>query len=201
MIVAAIGGSTGVSDESAIVGVADHGGWAVLVTVASSLVVLDRCRVELKDETLPGLPHHDASRRLSLPETIDLVERVRMSARLRAPVVLGVLQERLSPPIMGIALRALPALPQDTAACIVNPWANARADGAMFRAELAGAATARGWAVHWVPKLDLDTAGQSEAFARSEPEAARRFAPPWNKDCRLALAAALSTQPLLALEQ
>lgn len=47
----------------AIVGVSDHGGWAVLVTVAGDGRLLDRRRVELVDTGLPKLPyHHDAQR-------------------------------------------------------------------------------------------------------------------------------------------
>ena len=36
-----------------IIGVSDHGGWAVLVTAARDGTLLDRRRVELVDESLP----------------------------------------------------------------------------------------------------------------------------------------------------
>ena len=40
-----------------IIGVSDHGGWAVLVTVARDGALLDRRRVELVGEGLPKIPH------------------------------------------------------------------------------------------------------------------------------------------------
>jgi len=41
-----------------IIGVSDHGGWAVLVTVADDGTLLDRRRAELVGEGLPKIPHH-----------------------------------------------------------------------------------------------------------------------------------------------
>lgn len=178
--------------EGAIVGVSDHGGWAMLVTLALPDHVRDRCRVVLKDDGLPGLPHHDESRRLALAEAVAMVETVRQAARLHSRCVLEALQR--AEPIAGIALRALPALPPSVAERIASPWANARADGAMFREELAGAAAALGWSVHWIDAAALKRAGQTDEFARAEAEASRRFAPPWNADCRLALAAAFAAR-------
>jgi len=43
-------GANTMSGDGAIIGVSDHGGWAVLVTVASDGTLLDRRRVELVDE-------------------------------------------------------------------------------------------------------------------------------------------------------
>ncbi len=39
--------------DDAIIGVSDHGGWAVLVTVADDGKLLDRRRVVLVDDDLP----------------------------------------------------------------------------------------------------------------------------------------------------
>jgi hypothetical protein len=44
--------------DDRIIGVSDHGGWAMLVTVAGDGTLLDRRRVELVDEDLPKIPHH-----------------------------------------------------------------------------------------------------------------------------------------------
>ena len=44
----------------AIIGVSDHGGWAVLVTVAEDGTLLDRRRVELVDKDLPYRHGEDA---------------------------------------------------------------------------------------------------------------------------------------------
>src|SRR2546421_568661 len=71
-----------------IIGVSDHGGWAVLVTVARDGTLLDRRRVELVGEDLPKLPHHTEGQRLPLEEAVELVERVRVSAERHAELAL-----------------------------------------------------------------------------------------------------------------
>lgn len=180
---------------AATVGVSDHGRWAMLVTVGPcGGTVLDRCKADLKDETLPGLPHHDASRRLDLPAAVALVEEVRLSARRHAPRVLSALEHRLGREVGAIALRTLPTLPNSVAERITNPWANARADGVMFREELAAAARALGWAVGWFDGRRLEEVTRSRGFIVAEADASRRFAPPWNKDCRVALAGGLAVR-------
>ena len=70
----------GRSKERACVGVADHCGWAVLVTVAGGGALLDRRRAELVDPALPKLPHHHECQALPVPEAVKLVERVSRSA-------------------------------------------------------------------------------------------------------------------------
>lgn len=72
------------SKNGGIIGVSDHGGWAVMVTVARDGTVLDRRRVELVDDGLPALPHHSEGRKLPLDEAVELVERVRVSAERQA---------------------------------------------------------------------------------------------------------------------
>ena len=44
------------SRDGGVIGVSDHGGWAVLVTAAGDGRLLNRCRVELVDENLPKIP-------------------------------------------------------------------------------------------------------------------------------------------------
>ncbi len=44
--------------KTAIVGVSDRWGWAVIVTVDADGTVIDRRRVELVDDDLPPFPHH-----------------------------------------------------------------------------------------------------------------------------------------------
>src|SRR5215469_15235125 len=72
------------SNNDGTIGVSDHGGWAVLVTVARDGTLLDRRRVELVGEGLPRLPHHSEGQRLPLDKAVELVERVRMSAETHA---------------------------------------------------------------------------------------------------------------------
>ncbi len=68
------------SKNGGILGVSDHGGWAVLVTADRDGALLDRRRVELVDEGLPKLPHHHDAQGLPADEAVALVERVRVSA-------------------------------------------------------------------------------------------------------------------------
>jgi len=60
------------SRDDGIIGVSDHGGWAVLVTVAGDGTLLDRRRVELVDEDLPKIPHHSEGQALPLHEAVAL---------------------------------------------------------------------------------------------------------------------------------
>src|SRR5690348_12871024 len=76
------------SADGAIIGVSDHGGWVVLVTVAGDGTLLDRRRVELVDADLPKIPHHSECQRLPIDEAVALVERVRTSAERHAKLAL-----------------------------------------------------------------------------------------------------------------
>ena len=178
-----------------IVGVSDHAGWAMLVTVEAGGAVIDRCRVLLKDDDLPGLPHHDASRRLPLAEAVAMVEKVRRSARAHGERCLSELSQRLGMERAALALRTIPKMPDSVEACIADYWANARADGVMYRKELARAAEARGWQVGWFDARQQAGMQKTAAYTAREAEAAGRFAPPWNKDHRIALAGALAAFP------
>ncbi|HLH42478.1 MAG TPA: hypothetical protein VKV74_05805, partial [Bryobacteraceae bacterium] len=95
------------SNKDGIVGVSDHGGWAVLVTVARDGALLDRRRVELVDEGLPKLPHHSEGQRLPVAQAVELVERVRVSAEACAVRALDALAAA-APRILGLALRKCP---------------------------------------------------------------------------------------------
>ena len=74
--------------DKAIIGVSDHNGWAVLVTVAGDATLLDRRRVELVGSDLPSMPHHHEGQTLPLKQALDLVERVRVSADRHAKLAL-----------------------------------------------------------------------------------------------------------------
>src|SRR5688572_8384663 len=54
--------------DSATIGVADHSGWAVMITVGGDGALLDRRRVELVAEDLPKHPHHHEGQTLPLRE-------------------------------------------------------------------------------------------------------------------------------------
>jgi hypothetical protein len=189
-----------VSRNGAIIGVSDHCGWAVLVTVAAGGLLLDRRRIELLDEGLPKLPHHHDAQARPLDEALELIERVRASADRHAALALDSVATVVPLRILGIALRECPRLPPTVVERIKNYWAQNRADSVMYRQALASAADARGWAVHWYDaKKVLDAA--STVLAVDDLEAhfvqlRQAIGPPWGKDHKLAMAAALvAAQP------
>ena len=132
------------SNNGGIIGVSDHGGWAVLVTVARDGPLLDRGRVELVDEGLPKIPHHSEGQGLPLDEAVALVERVRVSAEKHAVLALDAVTVAV-PRILGLALRKCPQLPPTIAERVKDYCARNVADWVMYRKALASAAEARGW--------------------------------------------------------
>jgi hypothetical protein len=185
-----------VSKNGAIIGVSDHGGWAVLVTVARDGALLDRRRVELVDDTLPAIPHHHEGQLLPMDEAVALVERVRVSAERHAVLALDAVALDV-PHIIGIALRACPQLPPTIAERIKDHRARNVADWVMYRKALASAAEARRWPVHWYDaKNVLSSASRAlhvENFDAHFLQMRKKVGPPWNNDHKLAMAAAIVT--------
>jgi hypothetical protein len=177
-----------------IIGVSDHGGWAVLVTAARDGTLLDRRRVELVDEGLPKIPHHSEAQRMPLDKAVELVERVRESAEKHALLALDAVAGTV-PRVFGIALRKCPPLPATIAERIKDYHAQNNADWVMYRQALASAAEARGWSVFWYDaKSMLDAARkvlQVENLDGHFQQIRKSVGPPWNNDHKLALAAAV----------
>jgi hypothetical protein len=186
------------SKHCGIVGVSDHGGWAVLVTVARDGTLIDRRRVELVGEGLPKLPHHSEGQGLPLDEAVELVERVRQSAERCAVLALDAVTMAV-PRILGVALRKCPQLPPTIAERIKDYRAQNNADWVMYRKALASAAEARGWPVHWYDaKSVLGAASQVLGVENLDAhflQVRRAMGPPWSKDHKLAMAAAIVTAP------
>jgi hypothetical protein len=114
------------AQETAVVGVAEHGNSAVLVTVAAGGRLCDRRRVDLT-HGLPTHPyHHEGSwavgryrnspwaRTISLAEAIALVACVREAAARGAEQSLEALAATVPLPIATIAIRLCPVLPPTT---------------------------------------------------------------------------------------
>lgn len=183
------------SKNGGIIGVSDHGGWAVLVTVACDGALLDRRRVELVDDALPGIPHHHEGQMLPIDEAVALVERVRASAEQHAVLALDAVATAV-PDILGIALRSCPPLPPTIAERIKDHRARNVADWVMYREALASAAVARGWPVYWYDaKKVLDAASRALHVASFDAhflDMRRAVGPPWNADHKLAMAAAIT---------
>ena len=194
--------------DAAATGVAEHGNSAILVTVAADGQLLDRRRIDLT-HGLPTHPyHHEGSwaigryinspwaRKISLPDAIALVERVREAAAQGAREGLEALAAAVPQPIAHIAIRACPALPTTTEERIRDARAASMADSIMYREALATAAEARGWSVHWYDRERVfrDAApalgGEDiDAFLRAMGQ---RVGSPWQATHKLAAAAALT---------
>ena len=178
-----------------IIGVSDHGGWAVLVTVARDGTLLDRRRVELVGGGLPKIPHHSECQRLPLDEAVALVERVRISAERHSVLALDAVTTAV-PRILGVALRKCPELPPTIAERIQDYYAQNNADWVMYRKALALAAEARGWPVHWYDaKKVFDAASQALGVENLDAhflEVRAAVGPPWNQDHKLAMAGAIA---------
>jgi hypothetical protein len=194
--------------QSAIVGVAEHGNSAVLVTLAPGGELLDRRRVDLTTG-LPTHPyHHEGSwalgrylnspwaRPMAFSDAVALVERVREAAARGARESLDALAASVPLRIEGIALRVCAPLPATTEERIADARAAGMADSIMYREALAQAAAARGWSVHWYDtehvfhdaaaaagRQDID--GYLQAMGKS-------VGPPWQAKHKLAAAAALA---------
>jgi hypothetical protein len=182
--------------QDAVIGVSDHGGWAVLVTADGDGRLVDRRRVELVDAGLPKIPHHVEAQGLPIDEAVALIERVRDSAERRAKLVLEEVAASVSARIVGIALRECPELPPTIAERITNYRARNVADWVMYRRALAGAAENRGWAVDWydsrrvfdIARASLGMDDFDGYFGRLR----KSIGPPWGQDQKLALAAGVA---------
>jgi hypothetical protein len=177
-----------------IIGVSDHGGWVVLVTVARDGTLLDRRRVELVDEGLPKIPHHSEGQRLPLDEAVALVERVRVSAEKHAVLALDAVAMAV-PRILGVALRECPRLPSTIGERIKDYRAQNVADWVMYRKALASAAEARGWPVHWYDAKSVSAAAsvalRVKSFDAHFLQMRKTVGPPWNNDHKIAMASAI----------
>ncbi len=192
----------------AVVGVAEHGNSAVLVTVGQGGELLDRRRIDLT-RGLPTHPyHHEGSwavgrylntpwaRAISLTDAVSLVKRVRESAAHGARESLEVLAAALPVPIASIAIRVCPELPPTTEERIADTRAANVADSVMYREALATAAEARGWSVYW---YDRERVFREAAAALGGKDVdaflqamGRSIGPPWQAKHRLAAASALA---------
>lgn len=192
----------------AVVGVAEHGNSAVLVTIAPKGELLDRRRIDLT-QGLPTHPyHHEGSwavgryadsawaRPISLLDAVALVKRVHKAAERGAREGLEALSKAVAEPIGAIALRVCPKLPPTIEERIADNRSANMADSIMYRQALASAAEARGWTVSWYDRERVfrDAAA---ALARKEIDTfllkmGQTIGPPWQATHKLAAAAAIA---------
>jgi len=184
------------SKNGGIIGISDHGGWAVMVTVASGGKLIDRRRVELVDKGLPTIPHHHLAPTLPLHEAEELIEHVRLSAEKHAKLAFDAIAKKVPVTIIGVALRECPVWLPPTIAERINDYRSRNvADWVMYRKALAAQAEARGWSVHWFDaKKVFEGARRTLGIEDLDAHFLRikkSIGPPWSVDHRLAMAGAV----------
>ncbi len=173
-------------------GIADHLGWAVVVTATEDHEVLDRRRIELVEPGTAWAPIHHEGKGLDDAGTAVLVDAVRASATRATAQALDELAAQLDHPIGSMSLRALPAdFPDDVATQRRAPF-EARADAVMYRQVLAELARRRRWPLHFYRARTVQAEAEHILGDRADevlhgPRG--RLGPPWTKDHRAALAA------------
>jgi hypothetical protein len=194
--------------QTATVGVAEHGNSALLVTVTPEGELLDRRRIDLTSG-LPTHPYHHEgawavgrylnspwARPISLADAVALIKRVHEAAAHGAREHLRALAAAVPVPIASIAVRECPALPASIEERIADNRAQVVADSVMYREAIAIEAKALGWHVYWYNRERVfgeagtvlggeDTSALLNAMGRSA-------GPPWQAKHKLAAAAALA---------
>ncbi|MFM2287477.1 MAG: hypothetical protein RL684_620 [Pseudomonadota bacterium] len=198
----------GKAQRTAVVGVAEHGNSAILVTVAHGGELLDRRRIDLTTG-LPTHPYHHEgawavgryldspwAKPIPLADAIALIQRVHEAAEHGARGALEALAAAVPAAIAGIAIRVCPTLPATIKQRIADNRAQVVADSVMYRQALALAAQARGWAVHWYERErvfhDAAAATGREDVTALLAGMGRAAGPPWQAGHKLAAAAALA---------
>jgi hypothetical protein len=195
--------------KTAVVGVAENGNSAFLVTITPDGELLDRRYIDLTDSSFPTHPHHHegswaigrylnlpGARRLAMADVVALVDRVRVAAEQGARASLAALADAIPVPISGIAIRICPKLPPTTEERIADNRAQTYADTVMYREALALAARARGWSVSWYDRDRVFLEAAALLGRRDIDELlqvmGRSIGPPWQAKHKLAAAAALA---------
>jgi hypothetical protein len=186
-----------------VVGVADHNGWAVLVSAAAVKgvpTVVDRRRVTLIEKGVPNQPYHHETLALSDAAAEQLVRKVKRSIAACTALAFDRLEADLWPRyrIASIAIREPPLahMPATVGDVHRSYHALCRADGMLYHSAICEAAGQR----HWKLASHLrgeELARAAEALQATAVEVARfmnnlrqTLKPPWTVEHRNAFAAA-----------
>ena len=175
----------------AVAGVADHRGWAVVVTVAPDGTIADRRRARLVDEALSSSPYEHEAQGLRLEDAIGLIREVEASVAAHVRTLWDALAAEHA--VAAVALRDGPRVPGAIEEQIRSYHAQVRADSAMYLRLLAADAARRSWPIHTYDQRGvIDEATGTLGLAADHLAALRRdLGPPWTVDHRRAYAAAL----------
>jgi hypothetical protein len=176
------------------VGIAHHLGWAVAVTASAGHVVVDRRRIELIEPGMPTAPIEHEAKPLAAAAAAGMVAKVRASALRATSASLDRLAASLPEPIVSMSLRAWPLDFPDDIVVQRRPPYDSRADSVMYCQVLWECAHARGWDVHLFDARAVEAQaarilGERAGDVLHGPRAA--LGPPWTRDHRIALAAAI----------
>lgn len=173
------------------VGIYDHLGWAIAVTATRGHDLVDRRRIELVEPGVPSMPIHHPGPDRSLEAIAERVARVRASAERATTAALDALERALPSPIASMHLRALPLDFPSALAAQLRPPYEARADAIMYRQVLAHLAQARGWVVLFYQAKSVEAQAGAILGDRTDAVLHARRGPPWTREHRAALAAAV----------
>jgi hypothetical protein len=192
------------SARPVVVGVADHTGWAILVSAAADKgapVVVDRRGVKLIEAGVPSQPYEHDTLGLTEDKAEELLRNVRRSVATCTARALAHLAGDLGPGyrVAAVAIRkpTLERLPTASEAH-ANTHVRNRADGMLYHSAIREAARELGWDVCFHSRGDeLELAA---AALRARPDDVEDFLidlrrtlrPPWSVEHRSAFAAAIS---------
>jgi hypothetical protein len=187
-----------------VVGVADHNGWAVLVSTAAEHgepAVVDRRRVSLIERGVPTQPYHHETLALGDAEAEQLLHKVRRSIASCTALALDHLAADLLPRyrVAAVTIRQPPlaSLPATIGEVHRSYYVQCRADGMLYHSAICQAARQRDW------KLVLHPRGDELAMAAAALQVSthqvERFVndlkqslkAPWTAEHRSAFASAI----------
>ena len=184
------------------IGVADHIGWAEIVTVRrtqGAFEILSRRHVVLVDAGLASAPYHHEGLKLPIAKVAPLVAKTAAStaARCREELEWQIKHYRAE----GVAIQASPyaALPETLAEVLESYSLTCAADGMMYREAIADAAVALGLKVDRYPRKSDRLAAAAEALGMKKTEVGilvrafgSQIGTPWRKEHQEAAASALA---------
>ena len=187
-----------------VVGVADHNGWAILVSAAAvngQPVVVDRRRVRLIEKGVPSQPYHHETLALSDAEAEKLLRKVKRSIAECTALAFDRLSADLSPRyrVASITIRHPPLahLPSTVGEVHRSYHTLCRADGMLYHSAICTAARQRDWALV-LHRRGEEVAKAAEALQSSTQEVERfindlkqTLRSPWTAEHRNAFAAAI----------
>ena len=187
-----------------VVGVADHSGWAFLVSSAAVNgvpTVIDRRRVPLIEKGVPNLPYEHDTQALSEDEAEQLLRHVKRSIAASTTSALdhlsADLQQQYRIACLTIRQPTLDQLPATVAEARRSYHVVNRADGMLYHSAICTAARQRDWSVVFHRRGNELTA--AAATLKTTPSDVERFIaslgrtlrPPWSAEHRSVFAASI----------